>query len=99
MTDIEIINLKLKEDYIIDLIGMGNVGYSWVHDIDKENIVSISHEYIVPPNPKPGDRGIERFTIRGIQSGSCIIEFRQIQSWEKDQPPFSVRKFQVHVRN
>lgn len=98
MSDAEIINLQVNEEHNIDLVGMGNVGYSWVYDMDNENVVTISHQYIVPPNPKPGDRGIERFTLRGIQSGSCIIEFRQIQSWEKDQPPFSVRKFQVHVK-
>lgn len=97
MAEVEIINLKINEDHVLDLVGMGNIGYSWVYEMDKEDIVTISHQYIVAPNPKPGDRGTERFTIKGIHSGSCVIEFRQIQSWEKDQPPFSVRKFQVHV--
>jgi hypothetical protein len=98
MTEVEIIDLKLTESRVLDLIGMGNVGYSWVCDVDKENIVTISHQYIVPPNPKPGERGTERFTITGVGLGSCVIEFRHIQSWEKDQPPLSIRKFQVNVR-
>jgi predicted secreted protein len=98
MTEVEIINLKLDEDYTLDLLGMGTVGYSWIYNIDKKTIVKISHQYIVPPNPKPGDSGIERFTISGIRRGSCIIEFRQIQSWEKDKLPFSVKKFQVNVK-
>ena len=98
MVNVEIINLKLNENYTLDLVGMGTAGYTWIYNVDKENIVTISHQYIVPPNPKPGGRGIERFTISGIQRGSCIIEFRQIRSWEKDQPPLSVRKFQINVR-
>ena len=97
MVNVEIINLKLNENYVLDLAGMGTAGYSWVYNVDKENIVTISHQYIVPPNPKPGGRGIERFTISGIQRGSYIIEFRQIRSWEKGQPPLSVRKFQINV--
>jgi predicted secreted protein len=97
MNGIETINLKKGDSYIIDLVGMGNSGYSWIYEIDKENIVMILHEYIVSPNSKPGDQGIERFTIKGVQSGSCAIEFGQVHSWEKEQSALSVRKFLVHV--
>jgi hypothetical protein len=97
MTDTGILNLKLEECCAIDLTGMGNMGYSWVFSVNKENIASVTHQYIVPPDPKPGDRGIERFTVRGNNHGSCIIEFRQIQSWATDQPPLSVKKYQVNV--
>ena len=98
MVEVEIINLKLDENYALDLVGMGTAGYSWVYNTDKENIVTISHRYIVPPNPKPGGRGTERFTISGIQRGSCIIEFKQTRSWEKNRLPLSVRKFQINVK-
>ena len=97
MTETGILNLKVEEFCAIDLAGMGNMGYSWVYSVNKENIASVTHQYIVPPDPKPGGRGIERFTIRGINHGSCIIEFRQIQSWATDQPPLSVKKYQVNV--
>jgi hypothetical protein len=96
-SEVEIINLKLNGCYMLDLIGMGDAGYSWVYSMDKKNIVTISHQYIVPPNPKPGGTWIERFTIHGVQQGLCAIEFRQVQSWEKDRPPLSVRDFVVNV--
>lgn len=98
MNDIDIITLPANAEQVIDLPGMGNSGYSWVYDVHGENIMSISHQYIVPPNPKPGERGIERFTLKGEKPGSCTIEFRQIQSWEKDQPPLSVRKFRINIK-
>lgn len=97
MNGTEEIKIKLNTEQIIDLIGMGPAGYSWVYTIEKVNILAISHEYIVPPDPKPGEAGIERFILRGINTGKCIVEFRQVQSWEKDQPPLSVRKFNVIV--
>ena len=88
MAKVEIINLKLNENYALDLVGLGSAGYSWVYDIDNKDIVSISHRYLVPPHPKPGDSGTERFTISGVKRGSCIIEFRHIRSWEKDSHQF-----------
>jgi hypothetical protein len=97
MTDIEHLNLKSEEFCTIDLTGMGNMGYSWIYSVNKENIASITHQYIVPHDPKPGEQGIERFTVRGINRGSCIIEFQQIQSWATDQPPLSVKKYQINV--
>ncbi len=97
MIKVEIINLKLHENYTLDLVGMGSAGYSWVYNVDNENILAISHRYLVPTNPEPGGRVTERFTISGIQRGSSVIEFRQIRKWEKDQPPLSVRKFQINV--
>jgi predicted secreted protein len=97
MPEPDIVNLKLNDEFILDLTGMGNVGYTWVHEADHEGVVTISHEYIVPLDPKPGERGIERFTIRGVHPGSCTLVFRQIQSWEKDNPPFSVKEIRVNV--
>ena len=96
--EFETINLKLNDYYILDLVGMGTSGYSWVYSLDNENIIKISHQYIVPPDPKPGGTGTERFTIIGVMQGSCIIEFRQFRSWEKNLPPLSIRKFLVNVK-
>lgn len=97
-TELEIINLKLNEYYILDLVGMGTSGYSWVYSVDNENIIKISHRYIVPPDAKPGGTGTERFIIIGVMQGSCIIEFKQIRSWEKNLPPISIRRFLVNVK-
>jgi predicted secreted protein len=97
MADAEIIKLRLNEDHIIDLIGMGNSGYKWIYETVKEDILKVSHQYIVSQNPKPGEPGIERFTFKGIKKGSCLVEFRQVRSWEKDKPPLSVKKFRVNV--
>jgi predicted secreted protein len=97
MSEVTTIELRPKESWVLDLIGRGPVGYSWVYDVDNEGIVRISHQYIVPPNPKPGQQGLERFTITAIQPGSCLIKFRQIQSWEKDQAPLDTRTIRVDV--
>jgi predicted secreted protein len=97
MPESTIITLDIGASYILDLPGLGNCGYTWVCDVNKENNVKILHQYIVPPNPKPGERGIERFTISGVRHGSCVIEFRQIHSWEKAQPPLDSRRVQVNV--
>lgn len=97
MKDFEYIELKVSENYIIDLIGMGNVGYSWIYQIDKKDLITISHQYIVPSDPKPGDRGIERFIISGNKPGLCQIEFKQIQSWEKSAAPYSIKNFQIKI--
>lgn len=96
--EFETINLKLNDYYILDLVGMGTSGYSWVYSLDNENIIKISHRYIVPPDPKPGSTGTERFIIIGAMQGSCTIEFKQIRSWEKNLPPLSIRKFLVNVK-
>ena len=97
MTEPTAITLEPNAAYILDLPGLGNCGYSWVYDLNKDNIVKISHQYIVPADPKPGDRGVERFTITGVQRGTCVIALKQIHSWEKDQPPLDSRNIQIHV--
>ncbi len=97
MAELEILNIKINEDYTIDLPGMGNSGYSWVHDNETTDIIEITHQYIVPPNPVPGGKGTERLTFKGTKAGVVTIEFRQIRSWEKEQPALSVRKFQINV--
>jgi predicted secreted protein len=91
------ITLAVGASHTLELPGLGNCGYTWVYAPDKEGVVKISHQYIVPPNPKPGERGIERFTINGVACGRCVIEFRQIQSWDKDQPPHDTRSVEVNV--
>jgi predicted secreted protein len=97
MSDVTTVRLRPAESWVLDLIGMGPVGYSWVYEVNDEGIVEIAHRYIVPPNPKPGQQGIERFTISGVRPGSCLISFRHIQSWEKDQAPREIRTIQVTV--
>jgi len=96
-SEVELIDLKLNDYYILDLTGMGTAGYSWVYTVDNENAVKISHRYIPPPDNNIGGIGIERFIIIGTLRGLCTIEFRQIRSWEKDRPPLSVRKLLVNV--
>jgi predicted secreted protein len=91
------ITLAVGASHVLDLPGLGNSGYTWVYAADKEGVVKISHQYIVPPNPKPGERGIERFTIDGVARGACLIEFRQVRSWEKDQPPLDTCRVKVNV--
>ncbi len=98
MAELEILNININEDYTIDLEGRGNSGYSWVYDNETTDIVKITHQYIVPPNPVPGGKGTERFTLKGTKAGVVTIEFRQIQSWLKDPPPLSVRTFQINVK-
>jgi hypothetical protein len=93
MDEPEEIKIGLNTEHVIDLIGMGPAGYSWVYTMEKEDILTIFHRYITPPDPMPGESGIERFIIRGVNPGACMVEFRQIQSWEKDQPPLSAKKF------
>ena len=97
MAGVTTISLKANAAYVLDLPGLGTCGYSWVYKLDKENLVKISHQYIVSPNSKPGERGIERFTITGIHCGKGMLEFKQIHSWEKDQPPLDIRKIQLQV--
>jgi hypothetical protein len=92
------VNISLKGFYVLELPGLGTSGYSWVYEVGKKDqVVAISHQYIVPPNPAPGQRGIERFTITGVQRGSCVIDFKQVQSWAKDQPPLDTRRVEVNV--
>jgi predicted secreted protein len=96
-SEVELIYLKLNGYYILDLVGMADSGYVWKYNVDKENIVNISHRYISPSDNKLGGVGIERFTIIGTQRGLCTIKFEQIRSWEKDHIPLSVREFLVSV--
>jgi predicted secreted protein len=93
-----VVDLETNGSHTIELPGLGNCGYSWVWEADNDRIVRISHQYIVPENPKPGDRGIEQFTITGVKPGACVLSFKQIHSWEKDQPPLDARKIRVNVR-
>ena len=98
MPETTTINLEPNAAYVLDLPGLGICGYSWVYDLKPANLVKISHQYIVPPNPKPGERGIERFTLTAVQRGACVLELKQIHSWEKDQPPLDQRTIQVKVK-
>ncbi len=97
MAELEILNIKINEDYTIDLVGMENSGYSWVRDNETTDIVEITHQYIVPTNLVPGAKGTERFTFKGTKTGVVTIEFKQIRSWDKDQPPIAIRTFQINV--
>ena len=97
MAETIVINLDIGASTSIDLTGRGPVGYSWVHDLAAADVVRISHQYIVPPNPVPGQRGIERFTFTGVGTGASVVNFRQIQSWEKDGAPLDQRTVHVNV--
>src|SRR5215813_403542 len=91
------IDLKVGSSHTIELPGLGTSGYTWVHDLEKENVVRISHQYVVPENPKPGQRGIEKFTFHGVGHGTCVVQFKQIQTWDKDQAPLDTRTVQIKV--
>ena len=93
MNKTETISITSGKEYIFDLVGKGTAGYSWIYKIDNENIVSVSSEYIVPEDHKPGGEGIERFSIKGKSKGVCTVEFSQVRSWEKDLKPFAVRTY------
>ena len=98
MTETTTLDLHPNTAHVLDLPGMATSGYSWGFNLSEPDVVQISHEYIAPTHSKPGARGIERFTINALQSGGCVLELKQIRSWEKDQPPINTRSIKINVK-
>ena len=98
MTETTTLDLELKATSAVDLPGLATSGYSWVYELSDPAVAKVSHEYIVAPDSKPGARGIDRFTITALQAGQCVLELKQIRSWEKDKAPINSRKIQISVK-
>lgn len=87
------ISLRINEHTEIDLPGKGSAGYEWTYISDVEGIIDIQHRYLPPEAGVAGGRGVERFTITGIKSGKCSVQFIQARSWEKDKEPLDRKAY------
>ena len=86
---------------LVTLSGTGSGGYRWTAAIDNPAIVEVVRAP-TPPAPANGPRSFsrdEQYAVIGLAPGETVIHFRQMRSFEPQQPPIAARDIAVHVTN
>ena len=96
----EIIHLKVGEEHVLRLTGIGTTGYEWQAELAHKKIVSVKKE-IVETKPKgnfrAGESSDEQFTIKALQSGKTEMHLTLSRAWEKGNKPAEKKDYIVIV--
>lgn len=95
------LDLRVREQYAIELPGLGTAGYVWDHDIVGENgVVDLrwTRGYPADSPARPvGASAPEVVTIRGERAGSVEVRLFQHRRWEPPERFRAEYRFSVTV--
>ena len=81
------IELLLGAELTLVLFANGTTGYGWTNPAelgDPAILEQTDHQYVIRPNPRPGEAGHEVFTFDTKEKGTCTIylEYKRPSSTE-----------------
>ncbi|WP_129600698.1 lectin like domain-containing protein [Anaerophilus nitritogenes] len=91
--------IKVGEEFQIQLEENITTGATWHVDIDNENMIKIiTSEYKEKENQegRKGAGGIHTWVVKGLKEGKTKIHFRLYQDWNKDTI-YQTRDYTIHV--
>jgi predicted secreted protein len=91
------ISLLENQTIQIDLPGKGTAGYTWTYKMRPKGILQIIQKYLVPERGLAGGTAVERFSVTGLETGECRIDFKLSRSWENDKNPLDSRSYLITV--
>jgi predicted secreted protein len=94
----ETIVLGVGKEHLVELPGLGTVGYEWEIDVEDGDVVDVSER--APPRRElpPGESVEQLFAIVGRQPGRARVRFTQRRPFEADQPPRDERTLLFEIR-
>ncbi len=85
---------------MIELPGLGTVGYLWSFDVaeDREGTVDVRElDPRVGPVRPPGESASHVFALSARRPGRALVHFEQRRPWEQEAAPHEVRDYEVVV--
>lgn len=85
----ESLQLKKGQSYVLQLKGIATSGYEWICVIENDEVVAVKKEFSATTQTEKklaGASADETFVIIGLQKGDTQLHFKQIRSWEKNNP-------------
>jgi predicted secreted protein len=90
------IQVKVGEEFLIDLSSISSAGYLWQMAACPEEIRHLASEYLSPDRPGiVGGVGRETFRFIAMKGGAYSIKFRRKRSWESK--PSLTRTYRIVV--
>lgn len=95
------INIKVNEEFSMELLSHGTSGYQWFLDEYNKEILSVSIE-----SPKTdtdmgktpaGGMTRELLLIRGLKQGNALVSLSNRRAWEVDTAPVDTIVIEVEV--
>jgi predicted secreted protein len=96
----DVVTLRVGEERLVRLAGLGTAGYRWVAFVEgEEGVVDVLAAGVAEPaNERIGTSADELFTIRALQPGATRVRFAQRRPWEPDTtPPVAERVLELRV--
>ncbi len=97
------LELKVGEQYVIELEGLGSAGYVWTFQLeDNASIVSIVKQIAAPRPLSPSPEAFsapESFRVIARAPGRVVVTFVQRRPWEgNDVPSHAEKIFEILVK-
>ena len=92
------LNLKVGEEYVLELPGLAVAGYIWQEDLEQSGVIAVRWTRGVLPGSAPlavGQSVPEKVGIRALVPGELTLTLSQRRPWERNRPP--VRSHTIHV--
>jgi predicted secreted protein len=99
-SEADAIELRVGEEYSVELTGLGTAGYRWLHRLEEDGeVAEVRRAGSKPPEGGAvGASANEIFAIRANRPGTARIRFEQRRPWEgHDVPPANERTIQLRV--
>jgi inhibitor of cysteine peptidase len=97
---IEVIKVKVNEEFTVTLESNPTTGYVWqiARPIDNKVIKLIGSKFIPAQTKLIGAGGQEAWTFKALKPGKAGIYFKYVRPWEKDDSSAKKRKFVIIVQ-
>ncbi len=95
------INVKVDEEFVIELKGNPTTGYTWVwkaSEMDDGAVVLLESWYEAPATDLVGAGGTFKYRFEAVGEGRVTMMFAYAREWEGVQPTDESRIFKVDIR-
>jgi hypothetical protein len=95
--EIKTIHLKIGEAYEINLENYASAGYTMTHEIDCDDVVSITRSDFPPEGEMQGDPMKVHYRIVAQKNGLVHIRFLELIEWDKSEQPTVAGELSIEV--
>ena len=98
-TQLEVINARAGENFIITLESNPTTGYSWqlAKPLDEKIVQLVGSEYTPSRTDLVGAGGTEEWTFLAVKKGTTRVSLKYVRPWEEDKTAANEIVFLIRV--
>ncbi len=95
----ETVNLTRGCKVMVKLVENPTTGYQWSYTNSAPGVCRVAEDkFIAPTSGLMGASGSRLIQLEAVAPGKCVLEFRYVRPWEKDQVPAEKYLFTISVK-